>query len=357
VKPVPVPPGGFRDIAVLRLSSLGDVVLSLPVVQALARAWPAATLHYWVKEEYADVVRFDPAVRHVRALERDARRLEDLVSMSAELEDCDLIVDLHGSARTRLLTFRQRGRVLRVRGRRLQRERWVRARWTRPAPLPHATARYAETLAPLGLKPESLPRAHASAAAHDWARGALAALGARRACIALCPGARHATKCWPEERWCELEERLAADGLGRVVLSTPAEQRALPRLAAQVAAASGAGWFTEPLERVTALLGASALAVTHDSGLMHLAAACGRKVVALFGSTSPALGFAPSGVGHAVLCRELPCQPCTLHGRERCPLGHFRCMMLIPVEEVAGKVAALLSQSGAGAMPEGLPRG
>ncbi|HEY6194219.1 MAG TPA: hypothetical protein VI504_04185, partial [Candidatus Eisenbacteria bacterium] len=125
MKRLAVPAGGFRNIAVLRLSSLGDVVLTLPVVHALARAWPEAALHCWVKEEYADVLRFDPAVRHVRALERDARRIEDLVSMSAELEDCDLIVDLHGSLRTRVLTFRQTAPVLRVRGRRLARERWV----------------------------------------------------------------------------------------------------------------------------------------------------------------------------------------------------------------------------------------
>jgi len=146
MRKVAVPAGGFRNVAVLRLSSLGDVVLTLPVVHALARAWPAATLHYWVKEEYAGVLRADPAIAHVRELERDASKLEDLVSMSAELEDCDLIVDLHGSARTRVLTFRQKAPVLRLRGRRLERERWVRARWTGPRPLPHATARYAEVV-------------------------------------------------------------------------------------------------------------------------------------------------------------------------------------------------------------------
>src|SRR5262249_55213945 len=117
MRAIAVPEGGFRRIAVLRLSSLGDVVLTLPVVHALRRAHPAADLHYWVKEEYADVVRFDPAIAHVRVLERDARRLEDLVSMSAELEDCDLIVDLHASARTRVLTFRQRSTVLRLKNR------------------------------------------------------------------------------------------------------------------------------------------------------------------------------------------------------------------------------------------------
>ena len=113
-RPVAVPAGGFRRIAVLRLSSLGDVILTLPVVRALHRAWPQARIDYWTKEEYADVVRFDPAIAHVRTLERDARRIEDVVSMGAELEDTGLIVDLHGSARTRVLTFRQKGIVLRV---------------------------------------------------------------------------------------------------------------------------------------------------------------------------------------------------------------------------------------------------
>ena len=349
-----VPDGGFREIAVLRLSSLGDVVLTLPVVHALASAWPSARLHYYVKEEYAGVLRADPAIVHVRALERDARKLEDLVSMSAELEDCDLIVDLHASARTRVLTFRQRGAVLRVRQRRLQRARWVRARWTGPRPLPHATVRYAETVAPLGVVAAGQPRVTVPPAAEAWAAEQLASLvgpvGASTASassvasiasasmVALCPGARHATKRWPEDRWCALDERLAAGGLARIVLSTPAEQRALPALAARIAADPRARWFTEPLERVAALLGHATVAVTHDSGLMHLAAARGMRVVAIFGSTSPVLGFAPVGEGHAVLCRNLPCQPCTLHGREACPKRHFRCMTTIEPGEVWDRI-------------------
>jgi heptosyltransferase-2 len=66
--------------------------------------------------------------------------------------------------------------------------------------------------------------------------------------------------------------------------------------------------------------------VANDTGLLHLAAAAGRPVVALFGSTHPALGFAPAGEGHAVLCAGLDCQPCTLHGLDACPRGHHRCM-------------------------------
>jgi len=351
MKRTAVPEGGFRRIAVLRLSSLGDVVLALPVVHALRRAYPAADIHFWIKEEYADLVRFDPAIAHVRVLERDARRLEDLVSMSAELEDCDLIVDLHASARSRILAFRQRGTVLRLRNRRLDRERWVRARWTRPAPLPHATQRYAEAIAPLGVTPDGPPRVTTSATAEAWARAEAERLAVGRPAgwpiVALCPGARHATKRWPEERWCALDALAAGQGWARIVLATPEEQRGLPALAARIAADAAARWYAEPLERVAALFSHCSAAVTHDSGLMHLAAARGLRVVALFGSTSPVLGFAPVGEGHTVLCRDLPCQPCTVHGRERCPRGHFRCMTTIEPAEVWEHLRETVRASGA----------
>src|SRR5262245_19239134 len=128
-RPVAVPAGGFRNVHVLRLSSLGDVILTLGAVDALRRAWPDARITYWVKEEFQDLVRFHPAITHVRVLEREGRKLEDLLSMSAELEDADLILDLHGNLRTRLLTFRQRALVLRSPSYRLARGMRVHARW------------------------------------------------------------------------------------------------------------------------------------------------------------------------------------------------------------------------------------
>ena len=333
-RPVAVPPGGFREIAVLRLSSLGDIVLTLPVVRALRAAYPQARLHYWVKEEFADLVRFDPAVDHVRSLERDARKVEDLVSMSAELEGCDLIVDLHGSSRTRILTFRQKAPVLRAPSYRVERWRWVNARWSRPQAIPNAIARNAEALRALGTVVTEPPVLHCGEAAERWASEWIAAWAPGDSPVALCPGARHATKRWPEDRWCALDEALAAEGRSRLVFTTAAEKRALPELAKRVDADPRARWVTEPIARMSALLSHASVAVTHDSGLMHMAAARGRRVVALFGSTSPVLGFAPAGEGHEVLCRNESCQPCTLHGLERCPKGHFRCMTGIAVADV-----------------------
>jgi len=90
-------------------------------------------------------------------------------------------------------------------------------------------------------------------------------------------------------------------------------------------------WFAGDLATTAAALARSRAVLANDSGLLHLAAAVGRPVVAVFASTHPGLGFAPAGEGHRVFVRDLSCQPCTLHGRERCPWGHHRC---------AGEIAA-----------------
>ncbi|HET7224429.1 MAG TPA: glycosyltransferase family 9 protein [Candidatus Eisenbacteria bacterium] len=325
--------GDPRRIAVLRLSSLGDVILTLPCVQALRAAYPAAEIAYWTKEEYAGVVRHEPALTRVRALEKDARRVEDLVSMSAELEDSDLIVDLHASLRTRVLTFRQQARVLRVKTRRLQRSRWVHARWTEPAPLPHALERYAATLAPLGIAVDGVPAVHVDEVSERWAADWLAWAGA--APIALCPGTAHFTKRWPERHWLALHDRLRAAGVPLVYFGLKREFDDVPALRQRIADdPAGARMCSEPLPRIAAAMALCRAAVSSDSGLMHLAAARGLRVVAMFGSTAPELGFAPAGDGHVVLCRHEKCQPCTLHGREECPLKHFRCMELLEPETV-----------------------
>lgn len=338
------PPASVKHAAVLRLSSLGDIVLTLPVVRSLARAMPQARLTYWTKYEFRDLVRFEPALHHVRLLEPDARRLEDLVSMSAELEDCDLIVDLHGGLRTRVLTARQRAPVLRAPAYRLLRERWVHARWTRPAPAPHALERYAQAVAPLGVTVEGTPEVLAGEEAEIWAHAWLASWPGD-APIAMCPGARHFTKRWPESHWLMLHERLRVAGHRLLYFSIEAERFGMPLLSRCVAEDAGASWTTEPLARMAALLSRCRTAVTCDSGLMHLAAARGLRVVAMFGSTAPELGFAPAGEGHVVLCRHEPCQPCTLHGRGVCPKGHFRCMVELSHETVLEAVEGILAEA------------
>ena len=139
----------------------------------------------------------------------------------------------------------------------------------------------------------------------------------------------------------QLHRSLRTRGARLLYLSLESERRGLPALAACGEGDPQVRWCTEPLSRMAAVFSRCAGAVTHDSGLMHLAAARGTRVVALFGSTSPALGFAPAGEGHVVLCRDEPCQPCTLHGLPRCPKGHFDCMRRLEPEQVVDALARM----------------
>jgi heptosyltransferase-2 len=184
---------------------------------------------------------------------------------------------------------------------------------------------------------------HAGAEAEAWATAWLGMWGAGSAPIAMVPGAAHETKRWPEAHWLELHDRLRGMGRRLVYFGLEPDRARVPRLAAKVALDPESRWVIERLPRVAALMSHCGAAVAGDTGLMHLAAARGRRVVALFGSTAPELGFPPAGPGHAVLCRHEPCQPCTLHGRERCPKRHFRCMKHLTAEQVATHVRAVVA--------------
>ena len=161
-------------------------------------------------------------------------------------------------------------------------------------------------------------------------------LGAASNLVALCPGAEYGpSKRWPRERFAELARRLATAGVAVCVLGSARDAE----LAQAVASGSPALDLTGRTDLLDAvdILSASCLAVTNDSGLMHVAAALGVPVVAIYGSTTPA--FTPPLSTRAVtIGQDLPCRPCF---RRECPLGHRACLNNTSVERVMGEVHEL----------------
>ena len=178
-------------------------------------------------------------------------------------------------------------------------------------------------------------RADAAAGGAAW----LASHGlGGRPIAALAPGAAHFTKRWPTEYWERLSGSLVAQGYDVAVLTGGdfRDEGALIAAGGGVHAASTAGALG--LQETAAVLRASQVVVSGDTGLMHLATAVGTRVVALFGPTVRQFGFFPYRSPATVLEVALECRPCSAQGGPRCPLGHHRCLREISVEAVVGAV-------------------
>lgn len=313
-------------ILVTRFGALGDVILTTPLLRAIGRTHPDARITYVTKRAYAPLLERDPHVARVVALEPG----ETVRSLARRLgRRWDHRIDLHGSLRSKALQLVLGGRWGTWSKRRGRRALTVWLGVPPPArPIPVAE-RYFEAARALGVAPDDAPAA-AYPTPGDDARAAALMEGAR-GYVALCPGAQHWNKRWPPAHWRALAHLLMEAGEAVVGIGTPEERLLLDTPGVLDA-------FGTDLPTAAALLRDARVTVANDSGLMHLATAMRTPVVALFGPTSPALGYAPYRNTGRVLERALPCRPCSAIGGPLCPMRHHRCMIEIGPADVAAAV-------------------
>ncbi len=326
-------------VLLVRFSSIGDVLLTTPLVRALRRRHPDAQLVYVTKRAMAPLVADNPHLSQVVALEPDepiahlARRLRAVQPTHG--------LDLHGSLRSAALRLLVRGRWSGYAKRKLARTLLVATKLDLYSGGVPVAERYFEAARRLDVRPDGgPPEFFLGAAARDRVARWLAERGlAGPPIAALAPGAAHATKRWPIAHWQALAERLREAGYRLVVVGGPEDRGAASQLAPL--AESAAGEFT--LQETGACLAHAKVLVSGDTGVMHMATAVATPVVALFGPTVRAFGFFPYHARATVLAQDLRCRPCSTMGTARCPLGHHRCMIdLLPVQ-VAAAVERLVA--------------
>jgi lipopolysaccharide heptosyltransferase II len=322
-------------ILAIRFSSIGDVLLTTPLIRAVRARYPAAHLASLTKLAFAPLLSDNPRLDEAITLAPD----QSLTSLARDLRARRFthIMDLHGSLRTRMLRFLVPGKWSGYRKHRIAREILIRYKknvYPREIPVPE---RYFDAATTLAVKPDGGPPEfflHPQAQV-DVATWLLASdLPSDRGLVAVAPGAAHNTKRWPGEYWRDLVQRLTSDGQTIVVVGGPEDLE----IGNAVAEAGGtravnvAGKFG--LQGTGALLARCGLVVSGDTGVMHMATGVNTPLVALFGPTVRAFGFFPYSPRAVILERDLDCRPCTAWGTERCPLGHHRCLRDISVAQV-----------------------
>ncbi len=193
------------------------------------------------------------------------------------------------------------------------------------AALPQMVQRFAVLALPAGAAlPDPLPPpALRTSTAGQGQLLARLGLDAEQPAVAFCPGAEYGpAKRWPEAHYAELARMLAARGFAVWLVGSPRDHAVAETIAQQ----AGDGCINlcgrTDIAEAADLLGAARLVVSNDSGLMHVAAAVGRPVVALYGSSSPKF-TPPLGRDTRILSLGLDCSPCF---ERNCPLGHLRCL-------------------------------
>lgn len=337
-----------RRVLVVQTAFLGDVVLTTPLFRALKRVLPGCRLSALVTPEAAPLVEEDPHLDELLTYDKKGGEGFGAVLAKIRRGTHDLLVAPHRSHRTGLLALLS-GVPERV-GFRQAGFSWAYNRKVeRPSSL-HEVDRNLALVRGLGAEPLDSDRVlHVGYGAAE-ARAVeelltAAAVGSDERLIGLCPGSVWATKRWSAEGYARVGRELSAQGFRVVLLGGPGDRAVCAEVARGIGPACVDAAGRTPLKALAAWMDRLALVVTNDSGPLHVAAARGTPTVAIFGATTPALGFGPFHSASRVVEADLPCRPCGKHGPQKCPEGHFRCMGQVSPESVLRAAGEILGEA------------
>jgi heptosyltransferase-2 len=340
-----------KRILVIRLDRLGDVILSLPVAQALRQRFPHAFIAMMVAPACRDVVEGHPALNEAicydKALEHGGWRSTIRFARGLRRYRFDTALVLHPSNRSHWIPWLA-GIPVRIGYRR--KSGWL---LTHSSPhrkqegSKHEAVYSLELLAPFGIEPTA-PRPivplHPDAVSRVDRLLSEASAGPAGRLVAIHPSASCVSKRWMPERFAQVADRLSREQALRVCL---------------VAGAADAGWAQRvadamqerPLNfagalsvgELAALLARCALLISNDSGPVHVAAAVGTPVIDIFGRNQRGLSplrWGPLGEGHVILHKDVGCVTCLAH---RCDIG-FLCLTSLTVDEVYQAAVSVLKR-------------
>ncbi len=336
-------------ILVIRFSSIGDIVLTTPVVRCLKQQL-GAEVHFLTKRAFEKILISNPYIDRVFSIDK---RVSEVIELLKK-EGYDAVIDLHGNLRTLQVKWQ-----LGVRSStfdKLNFEKWLitNVKINR-LPNVHIVDRYLKTIEFLGVKNDGkglnyfIPKQDEVDLISDkkfqisdfrFQIPSAQSGDSSLKFVAFVIGAAHATKRLPTEKIIEICNQITLpifliggkEDVERGDLITSKSNSYVINLCG-----------TLNLNQSASVVRQAEKVVTHDTGLMHIAAAFGKDIISVWGNTIPEFGmtpYLPTALSQIMEVKDVSCRPCSKIGHDKCPKGHFKCMNMMAILAVAEAVNA-----------------
>jgi ADP-heptose:LPS heptosyltransferase len=317
----------MKKILIIRFSSIGDIVLTTPVIRCLKLQQPGTEIHYLSKKSFKSILENNPYLTKVHTIEKDVKEIADALKQ----ENFDHVVDLHNNLRSMHIK-RILGKPATV-FKKLNFKKWLLVNFKiRAMPVIHIVDRYMQTVEKFGIKNDRqgldyfIPEkdelnSHGFPVTHQ------------NGYIGFVIGAKHFTKQLPTEKIISICKKINQP----IILlggKEDAERGELISKAVGFLIFNACGLYN--LNQSASIIRQATKIISPDTGLMHIAAAFKKEIISVWGNTVPAFGFTPylpDIKSKIVEVQGLSCRPCSKIGYDKCPKGHFKCMKEIDENE------------------------
>ncbi len=319
-----------NKILIIRLSSLGDILLTTPLIRSLKLKFQNSEIDFLVRNEYLDAVRLNPDLNEIFIYSDNKDLIEKLNS-----NNYDLILDLQNNLRSAKITSSLKGKISKFKKRSFKKFLLVNFKINLLKNFKSIPERYSETVEDFQLDekgPELFLPENIKANLNDDEN-----------IIGFAPGSRHFTKMYPENYFVDLGKKLSENGFKIAIFGGKSDKEICAEISKQIPNSVDLSNDND-LFQTAAGMKKCRVIICNDSGLMHTATSVNVPVIAIFGSTVKEFGFAPYKTRNLILENNLlSCRPCSHIGKEKCPKGHFKCMLEIKPEFVFEKTIQFLN--------------
>lgn len=318
----------MKKFLIIRFSSIGDIVLTTPVIRCLKNKYPDAEIHYLTKASFLSVVASNPHISKVWTITKEVNEVIGELSKVG----FDHVIDLHKNIRSRQVKSKIKSSSSTFS--KLNYQKWLLTNFkVNKMPDVHIVDRYLDAVSDLGVQNDGKGL--------DFFIQEENEIELPKPYVALVVGAAHATKALTAEKAAQIIEDL---DVPVVLVGGPADKdkgEMILALSDGKDVSNSCGSYN--LEQSASVLKHAQAVITPDTGMMHIASALQTPVISIWGNTVPEFGMYPyipmqKEIVHNVEVKELGCRPCSKIGHPQCPKKHFNCINNIDVEEVVGYV-------------------